>query len=314
MDRNNKEPLVSVVVITYNSSATILETLDSIKEQTYQNIELIISDDKSADETVQVCETWLKENKERFIRSEIVTTDINTGVSGNLNRGINVSRGEWIKSIAGDDLLIPMAIEEYVKFIYGHSEDVKMCVSDVEPFSQNGDVPQAVKDAYKKFFQYSQEPYEQQYQRVLRQLVFVGPAYFYSKDVYYEVGGYSEEYGNAEEWPFVYKILKRGYRIYALNKKLINYRVSVVSLCNSRENGLGNRQLFLSTCQFFFDYPFKDLLREHQYLVAWDLLLSYNIRKMKYKAHNSKWANAVLKMVQLVNPYAYMRKIGFKEV
>ena len=45
----NDHPLVSVVVITYNSSSTVIETLDSIKGQTYDNIELIISDDHSID-------------------------------------------------------------------------------------------------------------------------------------------------------------------------------------------------------------------------------------------------------------------------
>ena len=42
-------PLVSVIVISYNSSETVLETLESVKKQTYQNIELIVSDDCSTD-------------------------------------------------------------------------------------------------------------------------------------------------------------------------------------------------------------------------------------------------------------------------
>ncbi|MDR0890977.1 MAG: glycosyltransferase [Endomicrobium sp.] len=51
-------PLVSVCVITYNSSKYVLETLESIKTQTYQNIELIVSDDCSTDDTVEVCENY----------------------------------------------------------------------------------------------------------------------------------------------------------------------------------------------------------------------------------------------------------------
>ena len=50
-------PLVSVVVITYNSASTIIETLDSIREQSYKNIELIISDDCSKDNTVDITHT-----------------------------------------------------------------------------------------------------------------------------------------------------------------------------------------------------------------------------------------------------------------
>ena len=47
----NSTPLVTIAVVTYNSSQTILETLESVKEQTYKNIELIISDDCSSDNT-----------------------------------------------------------------------------------------------------------------------------------------------------------------------------------------------------------------------------------------------------------------------
>lgn len=55
-----KNPLVSVIVITYNSSKYVLETLNSVAAQTYDNIELIISDDCSKDNTVEICRNWLK--------------------------------------------------------------------------------------------------------------------------------------------------------------------------------------------------------------------------------------------------------------
>ena len=53
VEENN--PLVSINVITYNSSKFVLETLESAKAQTYQNIELIVSDDCSTDNTVEIC-------------------------------------------------------------------------------------------------------------------------------------------------------------------------------------------------------------------------------------------------------------------
>jgi alpha-1,3-rhamnosyltransferase len=55
----NQKPLVSVVIITYNSSKYVLETLESAKAQTYQNIELIVSDDCSTDDTVEKCREWI---------------------------------------------------------------------------------------------------------------------------------------------------------------------------------------------------------------------------------------------------------------
>jgi alpha-1,3-rhamnosyltransferase len=52
--------LVSIVIITYNSAKYVLETLESVKAQTYEKIELVISDDCSTDDTVEVCRDGLK--------------------------------------------------------------------------------------------------------------------------------------------------------------------------------------------------------------------------------------------------------------
>jgi alpha-1,3-rhamnosyltransferase len=72
---NSSNPLVSIVVITYNSSSYVIETLESIKAQTYQNIELIVSDDCSKDKTVDVCKKWIEKNKQRFVRTELITIE-----------------------------------------------------------------------------------------------------------------------------------------------------------------------------------------------------------------------------------------------
>lgn len=81
--------LVSCTVLSYNSAKTILETLESIKAQTYQNIELIVSDDCSKDNTVELCRQWIAVNKNRFVRVVLLTVKENTGVCANGNRAID---------------------------------------------------------------------------------------------------------------------------------------------------------------------------------------------------------------------------------
>lgn len=302
--------LVSIVVVTYRSSATIVETLESIKAQTYKNIELIVSDDCSPDSTIEVAQMWIDENYKRFVYAEIVKSEKNTGVSGNCNRGIARSHGEWIKSMAGDDLLIPTAIEEYVKFVSTHPEKVRMCVCDVEPFVIDGDVPESIIKAYKNLFEKESEPYEQQRKRVMTSLVFVGPAYFYSRELFDEIGGYSEKYGCAEEWPFVYKIIMAGNRIYALNKKLVRYRVSPNSLCNSRDDrGLGNQRVFDGMYRFFFDKAFKDLIREGRPLVAWHYALRYWSKRIQYSCKSEVTRKAISKIMASLSPLTYLQKL-----
>lgn len=69
---SKNKPLVSIVVTTYNSSKYVLETLESVKAQTYKNIELIISDDYSLDNTVEICKKWITENSDRFVNTKII--------------------------------------------------------------------------------------------------------------------------------------------------------------------------------------------------------------------------------------------------
>ena len=57
-----EKEVITVSVLTYNSSKTVLETLDSIKAQTYLYLNLNICDDCSTDETIKICEEWIKEN------------------------------------------------------------------------------------------------------------------------------------------------------------------------------------------------------------------------------------------------------------
>ena len=84
--KNTLQPLVSIVIITYKSSAYVLETLESAKAQTYRNIELIVTDDCSPDNTVEICKDWIENNKDCFVRTELITVPENTGISLNCNR------------------------------------------------------------------------------------------------------------------------------------------------------------------------------------------------------------------------------------
>lgn len=306
-------PLVSVVVITYNSSLTVVETLESIYQQTYENLELIVSDDCSKDNTVDVVRHWIEEHGDHFVNAKLVTTDMNTGVSGNINRGVAQSHGEWIKSIAGDDLLIPEAIEEYVRFVSGNNS-IKMCVCDVEPFAVGGEVDPHIVESYKKYFLLESEPYVKQRRRIMVELVFVGPAYFYKRELFNEIGGFSEQYGCAEEWPFCYKVIREGNQIFALDKKLVRYRIQTGSLCHSRDDrGLGSKIVFDGMYRHYFDYAFKDLLREGYLLAAWHYALSYWSRRLQYNLKNKNLNKLIALSAIALSPLYYLRRLHLVE-
>lgn len=304
---------VSVVVITYNSSKTVIDTLNSIKNQTYPNIELIITDDKSNDNTIKICEDWLKVYGDRFVNYKLLKSEINTGVAGNNNRGMRATTCEWIKTIAGDDMLVPTALDEFVSYI-DENPDVRVCMSNLELFSNEGPIPLQVYNDYDYCYNCLSEPYDLQLKRIKRELKLAGPGLFIQRSLFNEIGGFSEEYPLGEEWPFYYKIIKGGNRIYAIDKKLVLYRISTSSLCRSKQgNGLRNPKLFYSGYRFFFDYPFRDLLNEHKYFLAWDYYLSLNAEKIRYDTNNSSISKIWCRMCKFLSPYAYLRELNLVE-
>lgn len=103
---------VDVFVITYCSAKYVLQTLDSIYAQTYPNIRLIISDDCSTDNTVEICQQWLVAHGERFSDTTILETPYNQGTVFNCKRAFERVESEYYMMIAGDDYLAPTHIEK----------------------------------------------------------------------------------------------------------------------------------------------------------------------------------------------------------
>lgn len=250
-------PLVSVPVITYNSSKTVLETLDSIKDQTYQNIELIISDDCSTDNTVEICKKWVLENENRFVRSVILESQVNTGISANCNRADQTCRGEWIKSIAGDDILLPDCIESLVEFASNTPESY-IVFGRFLAFGGNEELCKSVQDLYDENNDILNGlPIEGQKDEVLRGVVPHAPVCFYNRRKFIECGiVYDERIRNVEDYPRWINVLNKGIKLYFLDKYIVKYRVGLGVSFGAREQSVEmykcRRQIF-----FYYNFPYE---------------------------------------------------------
>lgn len=130
----NKLPLVSIVVISYNQGKYIRENLDSIKAQTYPNIELIVADDASPDKSVEIFKDWLSENQ--YGAKTNFHTE-NTGLATVLNECIELATGKYIKLIAADDYLHPQSIEKCVLKLEEVGDQYGMVSSDTYCVDEN---------------------------------------------------------------------------------------------------------------------------------------------------------------------------------
>lgn len=214
--------LVSCGVVSYNSEQTVIETLESIKSQTYANVELVISDDGSTDNTISLCRKWLAENGERFVRVEILTVPQNTGICANMNRLYKACKGTWLKCIAADDILLPNCVEDCVDYITQHPE-VCWLSSYVRvykgTFEENNYVHTI--GTNREFFSYS---YDNQLRILAVRNRFIAPAQFLKMSLIQAIGGYDEAY-QFEDYSFYFTALEHGHRCCLLEKETVGYRI-----------------------------------------------------------------------------------------
>jgi alpha-1,3-rhamnosyltransferase len=141
-----KLPVITVIIPAYNHAHFIEETIRSVIAQTYSNIELIILNDGSKDNTTEVVESLAEECKQRFLRYEYVDKD-NEGLAETLNRGVEWSQGEYISLIASDDVMMPSRVEELYKALSDKDDSYGLALGDAEFIDNDSNIIKLTGDA-----------------------------------------------------------------------------------------------------------------------------------------------------------------------
>jgi len=128
-------PLVTMIVVCYNQSRFVLETLESVKAQTYKNTQLIIIDDCSSDDSVAIIDRWLQEND---IQCTFIRHQKNQGICKSLNDVLAVATGKYISMIAADDVWLPDKIAQQVEIMESQPESVGVLYSDAFQMDEDG--------------------------------------------------------------------------------------------------------------------------------------------------------------------------------
>jgi alpha-1,3-rhamnosyltransferase len=247
--------LVSVIVQAYNSAKTIVHTLDSVKLQTYPNIELIVTDDKSSDNTIEVVKNWINNNENKFIDIKIVTSSVNTGIPGSNNRALMAAKGEYVEFLAADDYMAPNAIEQYVKFC--EENKCVIPISKVKLFTDDESCDFASVEKYcENCYEFAKLNRREQYRKLLIKNMIIAPAAaFYPIELLKKLKGFDERFW-IEDYPINIKILRNGYKFGLLDEYLIYYKISGNSIMGS-----GNLRIKKAEAKLFFELRFWYLLK-----------------------------------------------------
>jgi len=117
----NNLPLVSVVIPCYNHEKYIVESLESVKNEGYPKLEIILIDDGSHDRSYEIVEEWIVLNKKFFVNS-IIKKQANRGVCATMNILIGLVNGKYLTGLASDDKLIKGGIYKRVMYLEEHND------------------------------------------------------------------------------------------------------------------------------------------------------------------------------------------------
>jgi len=243
MQAESKHKNVSIAVITYNSEMYVFESLESVKAQSYQDIDLIISDDSSQDNTLEVVQDWTSryENKRRFKSIKIITVSKNTGLPANCNRALKAAKTKWVKFLAGDDILLPNCLEENMQYIQSHPK-VKVLFSQVMVYRnsfEEKDFYRKVPDEFPNNLMHPDYTANDQYKLLLySDRITYTPSFFFNRLTINDLGGFDETIRLVEDYPMWLKLTQNGIKLNYFHIPTVGYRIHPEAINNTGESVL----------------------------------------------------------------------------
>lgn len=217
MSKNDK-PLVSVIIPAYNASKYLKEAVDSIIGQTYDNLEIIIINDASTDDTLQIANSYIKKDR----RVKVYDNKANMGIGRNRSKGIKLAIGEFICWQDADDISLPNRIKLQVEYLL-NNEDVGVVGGFMQFFDDSGDLA----------IRHYEEHDEGLRKTIFRYNPIAQPASMVRSKVFKKVGLYNPEYRVDEDLDMLFRI-GREYKFANVQEVVLRYRQSNSSL--TRQN------------------------------------------------------------------------------
>ncbi|HRX43775.1 MAG TPA: glycosyltransferase [Candidatus Dojkabacteria bacterium] len=206
MEKSN--PLVSIVIPVHNGEKYIKESIDSCLNQTYNNIEIIVVDDKSEDRTLEI----LKEYGQKLT---VIPVEKQNGLGNVINIGIRASKGKYIARMDADDIMYPTRIEKQIQYL----ESNPNCVAvggQIDIIDENSSIT--------GHREYAIEDRDIKKNRFLFQ-PFAHPAVTLRKSTVEEIGLYPENMWKVEDVKFFLILSTKG-EFHNLGDSVLKYRMT----------------------------------------------------------------------------------------
>jgi glycosyltransferase involved in cell wall biosynthesis len=179
-----EEPLVSVICLCYNQERFVSETIRSVLNQSYGNIELIIVDDASTDSSVEIIRDLIRGRSE----IQLLALDENAGNCKAFNKGLALAKGKYLIDLAADDILLPQRIAKGVQALKQAGPSYGVNFTDADWITESG----AHLYAHSERFPHATIPQGDIYKNLIERFFICSPTVMFTREVIEYLGGYDE--------------------------------------------------------------------------------------------------------------------------
>lgn len=275
--QSKSQPLVSVVIPCYNHAQYVQDCIQSVINQTYKNIELIIIDDGSNDSSVEKIQAMVPLCKERFTRFEYRYRS-NKGLSSTLNEALQWCRGEYYAGFASDDIMLISRIEKQVNFFKQQNSDIYGVFGGYQLIDNNNNVLKIFSSDYKEYYFND---------IILHRFNLAAPTALLRLDKVIAVGGYNPNL-KIEDWYMWLKLTEYGGKLICLKELLCQYR--------SHNENISKKMDVIYTERHKVLNQFK---RHKKYIIA---KINIEWYKVTDSLNNNK-KNAFSEMISIIKKY-----------
>lgn len=232
--------LVSIVIPAYNAQSTVIETLESVVKQTYDNIETIIVDDGSSDNTVEIVKQFIADKPSMY-----VYTKDNNGVAATRNYGFQCAKGKYLLFLDADDLIDPCFVKRCME-IFNAQPDVDIVTTQIRHFERVNNV-------------YAHAPFS--LENILKGNCFVITSLIKS-EAFKDIGMFDVNMKFHEDWEMWIRMTAKYNNVVRIDEPLFWYRKrhSADSLCDindeNRKSDQAHFYLYKKHYERFFAYGY----------------------------------------------------------
>ncbi|PZR29894.1 MAG: glycosyl transferase [Azospira oryzae] len=199
-------PLVTVICLCYNHERFVIDALQSVLQQTYSAVQLIVVDDHSKDRSVCLINQFVKDNP--FIT--FIRHADNKGSCSSFNEALKLAKGEFVVDLAADDVLLADRIQIGVNALQQSGNDYGVHFSDAEIISEQG----ICLGNHSDRFPHDAIPQGDIYKELIKRYFICTPTLMFRKKILDELGGYDETLA-FEDFDFLIRSSRRYKFVYS---------------------------------------------------------------------------------------------------